>query len=512
MKIGRRPRRTVLALACATLLAPASAQAAQHVVDDDKLECPSAGFTSISAAVAAAAAGDTISVCDGTYYEGAGGAGTSSLTIDKALTIKGAGANKVFVGPSGDIAAATPNLRDAAGSIIAVTAGRTNISGVTIFGANRNVEAGVTYLNADGAVSSVEIVDIVRSGMYTGTSGAGFVVLGNEADRLRNVELQDSIIDGYDAAGVILDATLANGGLRANSTFGVNGLVTGNRITGAGGGGGISGQDGLRVTNRAVAVAIENHITDNSDAGVDVLNSTNSSQQRFNRNNIQRNRIGMRHEAIWGTCGPTTGQPGLPNRYRLDALENWWGSPMGPSTDDVIGRGDAVSGDSTVNAGCAAPPTNPGQTDRVDFRGFLGRPAPIDAQLNLFRDSQPTVSITAPAAGADLDDGEPLAITANAADDIGVHSVKFYRGDTRARRRQDRAVHGVLDARGRRRRGRPSRSPRSPPTRRGQTGADAVAVGGEDDAAPFVELLRPTKEATAGSCTRSPTTTASSTG
>ncbi len=80
MKIGRRPGRTVLALACATLLAPASAQAAQHVVDDDKLECPSAGFTSISAAVAAAAAGDTISICDGEYYEGTGEAGSSSLT------------------------------------------------------------------------------------------------------------------------------------------------------------------------------------------------------------------------------------------------------------------------------------------------------------------------------------------------------------------------------------------------------------------------------------------------
>ena len=53
-----------------------------------------------------------------------------------------------------------------------------------------------------------------------------------------------------------------------------------------------------------------------------------------------------------------------------------------------------------------------------------------DAQLNLFRDAQPTVEITAPAAGADLEDGEPLAITATAGDDIGVYSVKFYRGDT----------------------------------------------------------------------------------
>ena len=124
---------------------------------------------------------------------------------------------------------------------------------------------------------------------------------------------------------------------------------------------------------------------------------------------------------------------------------------------------------------------------------YLGRPAPIDAQLNLFRDSQPTVEITAPAAGADLEDGEPLAITATAGDDIGVYSVKFYRGDTLLG--EDKVAPYTA-----------SWTPEGDDAwttqsitaiatdSAGQTGADAVAVGGEDDAAPFVELLRPTKE------------------
>ena len=187
MTDGRRPYRVALAVACALLIAPASASAAQHVVDDDRRECPSAGFTAIAAAVAAAAPGDTVSVCDGEYYEGASGPGATALTIDKPLTLRGAGAGRVYVGPTGDLAAATPNLRDAGGNVISVVGvERVDISGMTIFGANRHVEAGVAYLNADGAVKSVEIVDLVRGGQFTGTTGVGFLAWGNEPDRLRS--------------------------------------------------------------------------------------------------------------------------------------------------------------------------------------------------------------------------------------------------------------------------------------------------------------------------------------
>src|SRR4051812_46072201 len=45
------------------------AMAATLRVDDDHAQCPSAPFTSIQAAVAAAGQNDTVAVCPGTYTE-----------------------------------------------------------------------------------------------------------------------------------------------------------------------------------------------------------------------------------------------------------------------------------------------------------------------------------------------------------------------------------------------------------------------------------------------------------
>jgi len=61
---------------------PASAAASVRVVDDDRAQCASADYSTISAAVTAATAGDTIKVCAGIYPE--------SVQVDKSLTFNGA--------------------------------------------------------------------------------------------------------------------------------------------------------------------------------------------------------------------------------------------------------------------------------------------------------------------------------------------------------------------------------------------------------------------------------------
>src|SRR5262245_35273224 len=51
------------------------------MVDDDRVQCPTADFTSIGAAVAAAHRGDVIEVCPGTYNE--------SVVVNKSLKFVG---------------------------------------------------------------------------------------------------------------------------------------------------------------------------------------------------------------------------------------------------------------------------------------------------------------------------------------------------------------------------------------------------------------------------------------
>ena len=77
---------------------PALAQDADKtpniLVDDDKVQCPTAAYTSIQAAVNAAKSGDVIRVCAGTYRE--------QVVIDKSLSVEAD--NGVIVIPSNVVA------------------------------------------------------------------------------------------------------------------------------------------------------------------------------------------------------------------------------------------------------------------------------------------------------------------------------------------------------------------------------------------------------------------------
>ena len=83
-------------LSVLTVLA-APAVHAQLLVDDDKVQCPTATFSNIQAAIDAASPGESIRVCAGTYHE--------QLRIDKAITL--ATDNGVALSPVGMTANAT---------------------------------------------------------------------------------------------------------------------------------------------------------------------------------------------------------------------------------------------------------------------------------------------------------------------------------------------------------------------------------------------------------------------
>jgi large repetitive protein len=187
----------------ALLLWGSSAFASTLLVDDDKTECPDAGFNKIQDAVDAATPGDTIQVCSGTYDE--------QVEIAKPLSLVGVlrdGKNAAVVQPSNVVANAdflgTPN---AAMILVQDTSGVT-IKDITIDGINNGVVCsgnfpfinGIFFRNASGKVESVVIKNLLSPEACA--FGDGFDILATEGEALQ-ITVKDSSIHDYDVTGIL---------------------------------------------------------------------------------------------------------------------------------------------------------------------------------------------------------------------------------------------------------------------------------------------------------------------
>jgi hypothetical protein len=293
-----------------------SAFASTVTVDDDHAECPAAGFTSVQAAVDAAKSGDTVIICPGKYAEGTGAVGTNALTINKSLTLKGAGANLVTITPkssgpaSGQIMEATPDLRNGLGDIIAIVGTpsqplKVDISGITADGwdpAGRPVavEAGIVFVDARGAVDRSLVTNVVTSegadaylepGGYRGTQpGVGIAQVTNAlyapVDGARMLHIDRTRVEKFNKIGILIDGAEGDNAPFSPSGTVDWGVITASQIIGRtqcinyqGTGncsfnngtpgtsvlntGPLFGQDGLRVTAGSYATVESSLITQN---------------------------------------------------------------------------------------------------------------------------------------------------------------------------------------------------------------------------------------------------------
>ncbi len=287
--LSSRARRTLVrALSLAALasaLVPLAAQAETLVVDDDKAQCPDAGYTSLTQAVEFAQSHDTIRICAGTYVVGptTGALPQNGLKIEKSLNIVGAGASKVTIEPGGALESAPIDVRGNLGNIITVqntAPGSTSnvdvnvqISGVTITDNGHLVNAGVAFHNAVGSVTSSQI------GPFTGSPspGSGWGVVASNGEAVtpfgafeRNVTVSGDLITGYGAGGVLIDgsdssvnsATKAPYPVYFRSGVATTGAITNNVIKGAGSAETPS-QVGVQVNAGARATISGNQITGN---------------------------------------------------------------------------------------------------------------------------------------------------------------------------------------------------------------------------------------------------------
>jgi hypothetical protein len=418
--VRRRVRYACLPAMVGALLAAPAAPAATLSVDDDRQDCTAAAYTSVQDAIDAAAPGDTIAICPGTYAEGNGLPNTSALKIDKTLTLKGAGADLVTISPArydgndGVIAEDPQDIRYPSGNIVTAVGTpavpvTVDISGVTIDGDGVAAKAGVVFLDAQGSLRRSRITDIVTSespaaygmpgGYRSGYLGYGVAQVTAAAVAPvgagpRTLTIANTRIDEYNRVGVLID-----GGTNAAipvtaSGIDLRGVVSTSQIVGrqlcwdtnvdgdCGGprppgnpdpkpipDGPRFGQDGIRLAAGARGTVTGSLVSQNLVQGLDapIRNSATNNQ-------YLREAAGLRLVGADAANSSVTRSNIVDNAYGivnaagdnsadaaglLFAENNWWGlcSPVG--TDRC--NGEPTGNTQPPNNGPAvSPTTNPG--------------------------------------------------------------------------------------------------------------------------------------------------------
>ncbi len=468
----RSPRlRAALGAALALAAAASPAAASTWTVDDDAVQCPNAAFSSIQAAIDQAAPHDTIVICAGTYrersiptsgsYSPAQVGSRNGLTIQKPITLRGAGADQVTIEPDpslgSSLAGSAPYLRDGGGNVITVarqSLGSTDdnelladISGVTIRSPHAYVEAGVAYFNTSGTLKDVVVGPIARADADSAVArphGWGVVQTNSlqgggpgSGTVRREVNVVDSLITGYQAGGILFDGGRgADGSPESLAPAGITqyGNVLGSKIVGDGTAGGLA-QVGIRYSAGTRGRVSGSEILDHgwfttspatNSYGIQLLDAATGSDPdvpgsralTISNTSFQGNRYAIFNAEEDGT----TVRLGAP----VSTTGNWFGCAAGPvvggpSNTSINNPAYGCQGISGSDAGSPASPSVELGTVRSAVPTSVIAPGAVD-------DAAPTVAFTDPAAGAALTVGETITPVVAARDDFGIRSVAFSAG------------------------------------------------------------------------------------
>ena len=295
-------RRLALLIVLAGSLATAPvALADSTIVVGTAPACPNAQFSDLTTAVTYAQSHDTIRICPGTYTVGPMSAttvpatGLQGLVIDKTLQIIGAGASKVTIEPTQDLAqagSATDNVRDGLGNVITVTNSSPGdssdfdvnpvISGVTISDGGHFVDAGIVFNNAAGTVTDSTIGPFAGSTPSSSQPNVGWGVVASnnyavtpQGAFTRDVTVSNDLITGYGGGGVLVDGSEASKPIYFRSGIAETASVSGNVITGASNAA-LPQQYGVQVNAGARASIQNNVITGNLGASAGTTASPGS--------------------------------------------------------------------------------------------------------------------------------------------------------------------------------------------------------------------------------------------
>jgi hypothetical protein len=339
-----------------------------NTVDNDRVQCPFAAYTNISAAVAASNNGDQINVCAGTY--------TETVTVNKALTLSGAQAG--VDARTRAVPPASESILNAPGGGFNITASNVTVDGFTVQeGSAAPLANGITlaanrsghrilnniirdntfglYLNSNGAIQSVVRFNFFDSNNRAGAASGNAIYSDQGAS---NVLIDQNRFTGHaSAAMVFAGAAQSNITVSSNRLVNDNSMVffnssgiviTGNNVTGSQGSviflGG--GDNGVSITCNSISGGAANTTA----IRIPNFGSGTNTNVTANFNNIETMPFGIRIDA-----GQYTGT--------LNAENNWWGAANGPT--DEQGRNPGGTGVVIRDPNLV-----------VDFIPFLSAPVP----------------------------------------------------------------------------------------------------------------------------------------
>jgi nitrous oxidase accessory protein NosD len=302
------------------------------LVDDDKVQCPTAAYTSIQAAVNAAKSGDLIRVCAGTYRE--------QIVIDKSLSVEAD--YGVIVIPS-DVLANTAGLSsgDPIAAIILVKNAETvELEGLIVDGsANGLTECGPTligilYQDASGSIEHNAVRHVRLASTLPGCQSGNAIDVESSSSGQSNVTIADNSVDSYQKNGITANEPGTKVDVTENAVTGL-GPTTGAAQNGIQIGFGARG----RVTNNAVA---DNIYSPCESAANCPSNATGilifqSDGVRVERNTVGTNQVGIFVAANDGNIGGNT----VFHSVALDGIA-LVGNGNSVSSNDISGSGDAA--------------------------------------------------------------------------------------------------------------------------------------------------------------------------
>lgn len=364
-------RRVLVATVCvfATMLAPAVANAAILTVNDDTTgpgpagaTCGAPGFATISAAVTAAAPGDTILVCAGTY---------NTVNVNKTLTILGAQAG---------VDARTRSVDTALESVVTgaglnggginITANAVLLDGFTVENTDPTVLGGYgittsaansgqqilnnrvrlnvvgVYLNNAATSETLLRHNFFDSNNAAGSSSGDAIYSDNGTS---NVRIDQNRFSGHSSAAMVLNAATGGTGITITGNQLVNDntivlfntttvVVQGNTSTNSPGsgvlvGGGVNGitVGGNRIVNAAGSAVAVADFGFGPNSGISISGNTLVNNLRAIRlapasvsDTVEAhfNRIAGNTTGVVNAAGPGGA---------LNAENNWWGCNAGPN-------------------------------------------------------------------------------------------------------------------------------------------------------------------------------------